>query len=114
MRPCSIFAPFSPHVESGAGGASCRLSCTASAPARERVLAALVAVSKSRLFFCAPRELATPLAEPLGLTLRPLPIEAPPIPVALFCSERVAHEPGTAWLREKVAEVVGEALKKPR
>ncbi|MCB9622982.1 MAG: LysR family transcriptional regulator [Sandaracinus sp.] len=77
-------------------------------------LAALVAVSKSRLFFCAPRELATPLAEPLGLTLRPLPIEAPPIPVALFCSERVAHEPGTAWLREKVAEVVGEALKKPR
>ncbi|MCB9603703.1 MAG: LysR family transcriptional regulator, partial [Sandaracinus sp.] len=47
----------------------------------------------------------------LGLTLRPLPIEAPPIPVALFCSERVAHEPGTAWLREKVAEVVGPTLK---
>jgi DNA-binding transcriptional LysR family regulator len=77
-------------------------------------LAALVAVSRSRHFFCAPRELVAPLVEPLGLVVRPLPIEVPPISVALLWAERIAHEPGTTWLRDRVATVLAATLKPRR
>ena len=77
-------------------------------------LAALLVVSRSRFFFCAPQELVVPLAPQLGLAHRPLPLPAPTVSVAAFWSQRVALEPGTRWFREQVVAFAERMLGPPR
>jgi len=65
-------------------------------------LLALHVVAHTDMFFAAPEALVRDLAGPFGLALRPLPIEARALPVALFWHRRAQADPGHLWLREQV------------
>jgi len=56
-----------------------------------------------------PLRLAGPLARDLGLTLARIPIELPPLQLALYWHERVHRDPANAWLREFVRSTLVDA-----
>jgi DNA-binding transcriptional LysR family regulator len=68
------------------------------------------AVARTDLVLAAPRSLVAPLAGPLGLVLRELPLPMPPVPVSLSWPEHQHDDPGHRWIRSKVAEIARGAL----
>ena len=55
-----------------------------------------------------PRRLARPLARDLGLVLADLPIELPPLQLALYWHERSHRDPANVWLRDFVRTTLGD------
>jgi DNA-binding transcriptional LysR family regulator len=74
-------------------------------------LLAVHAVSRTDLVFAGPRPSMAPLCAPLGLALLDLPLPLDPIPVVCTWPEALHADPGHRWLRERVAEVIGAALR---
>jgi DNA-binding transcriptional LysR family regulator len=68
------------------------------------------AVARTDLVLAAPRTLVAPLAAPLGLVVRELPLELPAVPVSLTWPEHQHDDPGHRWIRGKVAEIAKGAL----
>lgn len=73
------------------------------------LLAPLVA-AQTDMLFTAPLELIEPIAAQLGVVHRRPPIELPRVPVVLYWAERMQHDGGHRWLRERVAAVMRERL----
>jgi DNA-binding transcriptional LysR family regulator len=67
-------------------------------------LAALHAVAETDLLFAAPRELAAPLARPLGLVLCQPPISLPKVPVGALWHERMHGDAAHKWFRGVVVD----------
>ncbi len=108
-----------PHVmvRTGHGGKSIVGGELARAKFQRRIglvvptfLSALVAVAETDLFFTAPRELVTPLAERFGLQLFDPPIAMTPVPVAAVWHERFHADPAHQFFRDLVLEEVAAAL----
>lgn len=74
------------------------------------LLAPLV-VAQTDMLLTAPLELLAPVAAQLGIVHRRPPIELPDVPVLLYWSERMQHDPGHQWLRERVAASMRERLR---
>ena len=55
-----------------------------------------------------PLRLALPLARDLGLVLARLPIDLPPLQLALYWHERSHRDPANAWLREFVRTTLAD------
>jgi len=55
-----------------------------------------------------PRRLARSLARDLGLVLADLPIELPPLQLALYWHERSHRDPANVWLRDFVRATLGD------
>lgn len=73
-------------------------------------LLALHVVARTDLLFATPAALLRPLLTPLSLVMAPLPLPIAPIRTGVTWSERDHRDPGHAWLRGVVAEVVRSAL----
>lgn len=73
------------------------------------LLAPLVA-AQTDMLFTAPLELLEPIAARLGVVHRRPPIDLPRVPVLLYWAERMQHDPGHRWLRERVAALMRERL----
>jgi len=63
-------------------------------------------VARTDLLFTGPAQVLRPLCAPLGLVLRPTPLELPTVPVAAMWQERDHHDPGHRWFRERVLHAV--------
>lgn len=74
-------------------------------------LAALVSVAETDLFFAAPREFVRPLVGRLSLRVAPPPIAIPPVPVAATWHERFDADPAHRFLRDRVVDEVGSAIR---
>ncbi len=63
-------------------------------------------VARSDLFFTGPGQVLRPLLAPLGLVIRRPPIDLPAVPVAALWQERLSHDPGHRWLRQRLVEAL--------
>jgi DNA-binding transcriptional LysR family regulator len=63
-------------------------------------------VAATDLCLTAPAGLVAALAEPLGLMVRPVPLDVPPVDTVLYWHARVDRDPAHRWLREQIAAVV--------
>lgn len=66
--------------------------------------------ARTDFFFTAPAPFVGELAEALGLTVRPAPVELPAVPVVMTWPERLHADDGHRWLRAVVGEVLRAAL----
>lgn len=57
-----------------------------------------------------PLRLARPLARDLGLVLAPMPVELPPLQLALYWHERSHRDPANRWLRDFVLTTLTNTL----
>lgn len=69
------------------------------------VLAPIV-VARTEMIFTCPGPLLWPVAETLGLELRPAPVALPRVPVAALWHPRVDRDPGHRWFRGLVVGVL--------
>lgn len=76
-------------------------------------LVAPLVVARTDFFFAAPGPLLDALAGALGLWQRPPPIALAPVPVVMTWPERLHADAGHRWLRDRLAEVLSEALGTP-
>lgn len=76
----------------------------------ESFLLALLAAAASDFLYTGPEEIIVPLAARLGLTYQPPPVPIPEVPVNAYWPERLQHDPGHRWLRDRVGAVVTEIL----
>ncbi|MCA9658877.1 MAG: LysR family transcriptional regulator [Myxococcales bacterium] len=76
----------------------------------ESFLLAPHAVAASDLLYTGPWELIRPHVAGIGLASQPPPVALPEVPVNAYWPERVHHDPGHQWLRERVVQVVIEIL----
>lgn len=68
----------------------------------------------SDLLFSGPEPLLALLADDLGLTLRPVPLPLPAVPVGVMWSRRSHADPGHVWLRDHVIAAVSTVLSEQR
>lgn len=73
-------------------------------------LAALFVCAQTDLFFAAPRELVTPILDPLGLRCVRPPIDITDVPVAAHWHERFQDDPAHRFFRELVIESLESTL----
>lgn len=108
-----------PHVQVqlGTAGASLVDRVLAQQGAARTVLAgvpgtltALHLAAQSDLICTAPLPLLVPLAEPLGLTLRPPPLPLPDTLAVAWWAPRLQSDPGHRWLRRVVVEAAARVL----
>jgi DNA-binding transcriptional LysR family regulator len=108
-----------PHVRIRTGEAPSLIDKAIEAAGRARhvgfvapsFLVAPFVVSRTDMFFTAPRALTVGLARMLDLVMLEPPIRIAPIPVALAWHERSHHDEGHRWLRARVAAVAQRVLR---
>jgi DNA-binding transcriptional LysR family regulator len=71
------------------------------------LLAAPMLTLDSDLVTIAPRRMAQRLAGLMDVDWRPLPFDAPPIPIEMIWHEKTAADPALAWFRNLVQSVAG-------
>lgn len=71
------------------------------------VLAPLL-IAETDLVLTTHEWLARRIAGPMGLVLRPLPLEVPPTCVSMIWHERCHGDPIHQWLRQTIARLAGE------
>lgn len=108
-----------PHVVVGTGSAGPSMVETALKAAGHRRRVGLVAPSflvgplvaaRSDWFFTAPAPFVGELARTLRLTLRPVPLPVPAVPVVMTWPERLHADAGHRWLRDVVGRTIAAAV----